>query len=79
MQHKQDLKVFGVTYDKTKKILVYKDTLGSKKLKEVSILKVFKDKDFGGGGSGGGADLTRIAESANVIIVLMLLMLQVEN
>ena len=59
-------KVFGVTYDKTKKILVYKDTLASKKLKEVSILKVFKDKDFGGGaaGSGGGADLTRIAESA---------------
>ena len=32
----------------------------------ISILKVFKDKDFGGGasGSGGGADLTRIAESA---------------
>ena len=42
-------KVFGVTYDKTKKILVYKDTLASKKLKEISILKVFKDKDFGGG------------------------------
>ena len=59
-------KVYGVTYDKTKKILVYKDTLASKKLKEISILKVFKDKDFGGGaaGSGGGADLTRIAESA---------------
>ena len=59
-------KVYGVSYDKTKKILVYKDTLASKKLKEISILKVFKDKDFGGGaaGSGGGADLTRIAESA---------------
>ena len=59
-------KVYGVTYDKTKKILVYKDTLASKKLKEISILKVFKDKHFGGGaaGSGGGADLTRIAESA---------------
>ena len=36
-------KVYGVSYDKTKKILVYKDTLASKKLKEISILKVFKD------------------------------------
>jgi hypothetical protein len=59
-------KGYGVSYDKKKKILVYKDTLASKKLKQISILKVFKDKDFGGGasGSGGGADLTRIAESA---------------
>jgi len=58
-------KGYGVSYDKKKKILVYTDTLGSKKLKQISILKVFKDKDFGGGasGSGGGADLTRIAES----------------
>ena len=58
-------KGYGVSYDKNKKILVYTDTLGSKKLKQISILKVFKDKDFGGGasGSGGGADLTRIAES----------------
>ena len=66
-------KVYGVTYDKTKKILVYKDTLILKNYKEISILKVFKDKDFGGGaaGSGGGADLTtRITESCNVIIVL---------
>ena len=58
-------KVFGVSYDQQNKILVYKDTPSSKKLKQVSILKIFKDKDFGGGaaGSGGGADLTKITES----------------
>ena len=59
-------KVYGVSYDKATKTLVYKTSLSSKQLKTVSILKIFKDKDFGGGaaGSGGGADLTRIAESA---------------
>ena len=46
-------------YDKTKKILVYKDTLALK-LKEISILKVFKDKDFGGGLWFCGADLTKL-------------------
>ncbi len=58
-------KVYGVSYDKNKKILVYRDTLASKKYKEISILKIFKDKDFGGGsgGSGGGAELTKITES----------------
>tara|TARA_B100001093_G_scaffold315429_1_gene300930 strand:+ start:311 stop:1714 length:1404 start_codon:yes stop_codon:yes gene_type:complete len=59
-------KVYGVSYDKATKTLVYKTSLSSKQSKSVSILKIFKDKDFGGGasGSGGGADLTRIAESA---------------
>ena len=42
-------KVYGVSYDKKSKILVYKETLASKKYKEISILKIFKDKDFGGG------------------------------
>ena len=58
-------KVYGVSYDKKSKILVYKESLVSKKFKKISILKIFKDKDFGGGaaGSGGGADLTKITES----------------
>ena len=58
-------KVYGVSYNKKSKILVYRETLASKKYKEISILKIFKDKDFGGGaaGSGGGADLTKITES----------------
>ena len=58
-------KVYGVSYDKKSKILVYKESLASKKFKQISILKIFKDKDFGGGaaGSGGGADLTKITES----------------
>ena len=58
-------KVYGVSYAKKSKILVYKESLVSKKFKKISILKIFKDKDFGGGaaGSGGGADLTKITES----------------
>lgn len=58
-------KVYGVSYDKKTKILIYKESLSSKKFKDISILKIFKDKDFGGGaaGSGGGADLTKITES----------------
>ena len=58
-------KVYGVSYDVKSKILVYKESLASKKFKQISILKIFKDKDFGGGaaGSGGGADLTKITES----------------
>ena len=39
-------KVYGVTYDKTKKILVYKDTLASKKLKEISIISEFENSNF---------------------------------
>jgi hypothetical protein len=58
-------KVYGVSYDKNTKTLVYKTSLSSNQTKTVSILKIFKDKDFGGGaaGSGGGADLTKITES----------------
>ena len=73
-------KVYGVSYDKKSKILVYKETQKiSKKYKQISILKIFKDKDFGGAGkkSGGGADLTKITNQVNVIIVLTPLMLKV--
>ena len=40
-------KVYDVSYDFRTKILVYKESLASKKTKEISILKIFKDKDFG--------------------------------
>ena len=63
-QDKNGKEVTGVKYNKSKKTLSY--YVGNKKsvIETVSVNKIYKDKDFGGGaGSGGGADDTKWTES----------------
>lgn len=64
-QSENGRKVIGVDYDSKKGEFFYKASQASKKIESVSITKVFKDRDFGGGasGSGGGAQETAINES----------------
>ena len=53
--------VEGVFYDRKSKLFTYKTKDG---VAQVTLTKIFKDKDFGGGaGSGGGAEDTKYTES----------------